>query len=358
MFFNAKKKQGKVFVGLSGGVDSAVSAALLKKALWDVECVFIRIALHGYPCTASADRQDALRVVAHLELPFREIDLSEAYRARVFEHTISSYRRGETPNPDTLCNREIKFGLLYEYAMKEGAQFVATGHYAQTEQVGGRTHLRMSADKEKDQSYFLWMVPEDRLQKTLFPVGGMQKSDVRRLAEQFSLPNARRKDSQGLCFLGDISINEMLKKELGTAQGAVLDEVGRVIGEHHGAALYTIGERHGFTVNSKDTKREPRYVIAKDMQKNTITVSSKLRPKTASEEPLINLAEENWTGEVNSGTYAARFRYRQTLIPADLIRTDDRPTARLKEPRFVPSGQSLVFYQKERCLGGGVISSK
>src|SRR3989344_1092719 len=203
----------KVFVGLSGGVDSAVSAALLKERGYDVTGVFIRIALEGYPCTAEEDKLDAMRVAAHLQIPFLAIDLSEEYRQRVFGISIREFEKGRTPNPDTLCNREIKFGLFFDWCMAQGADFVATGHYAQVvpakpaqkkglgsaspqpDHFSEQVLLLAGADPDKDQSYFLWMVPETKLHKTLFPVGGLQKSEVRALAKKFKLPNAERKDS-------------------------------------------------------------------------------------------------------------------------------------------------------------------
>lgn len=371
----------RVFVGLSGGVDSAVSAALLQKEGYEVEGVFIRIALPGYPCMALADRQDALRVAAHLRIPFRDIDLSKEYKERVFAEAIAGYQRGETPNPDTLCNREIKFGLFYDYCMREGADMVATGHYARTKRAGERTHLLTGLDPDKDQSYFLWMVPEGRLANTLFPVGGLRKPQVRQLAKKFKLPNALRKDSQGLCFLGALSIEDMLRKELSPEPGDVLDEQGRVIGRHRGAVLYTIGERHGFTVNSRDASREPRYCIAKDIARNTITVSARPQDRpirkggrklpqknnrasgmiyhTASSagegRVSVHLREENWLGEVPSGAYKARYRYRQALLPATLARAAGGSTAQVKDAGALPPGQSLVLYDGQRCLGGGII---
>ena len=241
----------KVFVGLSGGVDSAVSAALLVRAGYDVTGVFIRIVLPGYPCPAVTDRQDAMRVAAHLKIPFRDIDLSKQYEERVFKHTLEEYARGRTPNPDVLCNREIKFGLFFEYAMREGATYVATGHYARTKQEDGHTLLYTGNDTAKDQSYFLWMVPETQLAKTLFPVGALQKSQVRALALKFGLPNATRKDSQGLCFLGAIAMDTMLTRELHPLPGDVVSEDGHVIGCHNGALLYTLGQRHGFIVQHR-----------------------------------------------------------------------------------------------------------
>lgn len=345
----------KVFVGLSGGVDSAVSAALLKRAGFDVTGIFIRIVLPGYPCPAVQDRQEAMRVAAHVRIPFREIDLSEAYKKKVFDYSIGEFALGRTPNPDTLCNREVKFGLFFDYAMAEGADLVATGHYAQTVSENTCTELHASVDTEKDQSYFLWMVPEKQLSKTLFPVGDKKKSEVRHLAKKFGLPNARRKDSQGLCFLGNISMGDMLARELHPHPGDVLGKDGKSVGRHDGAILYTLGQRHGFTLsNNLHAEQLPHYVIAKDIAANTITVSDNKYPqdRTATD---ISLSDCNWIGEVLSGEYLARFRYRQTLISTSLTLGRYGAKATLHAPHYIPEGQSFVLYDGSRCLGGGVV---
>lgn len=336
----------KVFVGLSGGVDSAVSAALLQKEGYDVTGVFIRIALPGYPCSAGEDQLEAMRVAAHLRIPFLAIDLSEEYKKTVFDSSIKEFGKGRTPNPDALCNREIKFGLFFDWCMQQGADLVATGHYAQTK----NGQLFMGADPEKDQSYFLWAVPEAKLRQTLFPVGGFKKEQVRKLAAKFKLPNAQRKDSQGLCFLGPVSLDDMLHQELTLIPGDVLNEEGEVVGRHEGAPAYTPGQRHGFELAAKSPESVPHYVIAKDREFNTITVSPERYPKGV-RQTTLELSEENWIGEAPDGPCSARYRYRQTLIPA--IKTGS--TVTLLEPHYAPEGQSLVLYRGERCLGGGVI---
>ncbi len=354
-----RKGKGTVYVGLSGGVDSAVSAALLQKAGYTVVGVFIRIALPGYPCPVALDRQAAMRVAAHLRIPFREIDLSVAYHKRVFEHTVSEFARGRTPNPDTLCNREIKFGVFYDWARAAGAQYVATGHYARV-QTSPDTKLYVSRDEHKDQSYFLWMVPQEHLLHTLFPVGALTKPEVRTLARSFGLPNAARKDSQGLCFLGDISIQDMLQRELVLQKGSVLSEKGEVIGEHDGASLYTLGQRHGFLLNPHTPHTTAQYVIAKDTAHNTITVSPQQFPAHASK-TVLTLLNTNWIGEVSDGSYLVRFRYRQPLIKATLTKTPTGAIVELAQPHYVPVGQSLVMYREDgvglRCVGGGVIDT-
>lgn len=342
----------KVFVGLSGGVDSAVSASLLLRQGFDVVGVFIKIQIPGYPCPAAQDRIEAMRVASHLAIPFIEIDLSEEYQKRVFDISVREFTRGRTPNPDTLCNREIKFGAFYDFAIEKGADFVATGHYARA-QAG---NLFAGADDNKDQSYFLWMVPQAHLAKTLFPIGDLTKPMVRALAGKLGLPNSNRPDSQGLCFLGDISLTDMLSRETHPKRGEVLSESGEVIGSHDGAALYTLGERHGFEVLGGGSHTKPHFVISKDIEKNTITVSENRFPKDA-RETVLTLTESNWIGEAAAGEYEARFRYRQKLIPATLRFEDGVPTVVLHEPHYAPLGQSLVMYNGERCMGGGIIDT-
>lgn len=341
-------KNKKVYVGLSGGVDSAVCAALLQKEGYDVTGVFIRIALPGYPCSAGEDKISAMRVAAHLKIPFIEIDLSEEYENHVFKNTIKEFGKGRTPNPDVLCNREIKFGAFYQFARSSGADLVATGHYAQTREGC----LYKGKDREKDQSYFLWMVPEEMLTHTLFPVGHLHKSQVRALAKKFGLPNAARKDSQGLCFLGDVSIEDMLQKEVTLIPGDVLNEEGEVIGSHAGVPAYTLGQRHGFTLFSNGPDTAPQYVIEKDIEFNTITVSASRFPRSASKTKL-QLIDCNWIGSKDVTQCEARYRYRQELT--DAILDLEKGEVTLARPHYVPEGQSLVLYDKERCLGGGIV---
>ncbi len=338
----------KVFVGLSGGVDSAVSAALLQKEGHDVTGVFIRIALAGYPCTAGADKIEAQRVAAHLGLKFKAIDLSQEYADEVFAYTIEEFKKGRTPNPDTLCNQKIKFGAFFDWCIAQGAEMVATGHYAQTSE--GK--LYKGTDDTKDQSYFLWMVPKAALKKTLFPIGHLQKTEVRELAEEFNLPNAKRHDSQGLCFLGDISIEDMLTRELRPVPGDVVNEKGEVVGKHKGAILYTPGQRHGFELFSQTPETLPHFVIGKNIDANTITVSASRFPQGVTK-TNVTLTDTNWIDAPQTGTaYQARYRYRQTLIPAQVV--DDK-TVILDEPHYIPYGQSLVLYKGTECLGGGSV---
>ena len=378
--FGFGKKKTKVFVGLSGGVDSAVAAALLQKKGYDVVGVFIKIVVPGYPCTAGVDRIDAMRVAAHLRIPFLEVDFSKEYEKNVFKPSIAEFSKGRTPNPDVLCNREIKFGTFFEFCKSHGADFIATGHYAgvasakpvsqrssgllsagktgrQARPLAHQVSLLAGVDSEKDQSYFLWSVSETVLRYTLTPVGGMQKEGVRAYAKKIGLPNAERPDSQGLCFLGPISTSDMLKRELKLKPGNVLSEEGKVAGTHGGAARYTLGARHGFTLfpaprRAEPSGRRPHFVVAKDITKNTITVSTSPLPRRARKTEIV-LRETNWIGNIESGPCEARFRYRQKLVPAEFTRL----SVVLHEPHFVPEGQSLVLYRGQRCLGGGIVES-
>jgi tRNA-specific 2-thiouridylase len=347
------KKGKKVYVGMSGGVDSSVSAALLKKAGYDVVGVFIKVWQPDWladttACTWREDRLDAMRVAAKLDIPFITLDLEKEYKEEVVDYMIREYKAGRTPNPDVMCNRYVKFGGFFNWAMKQGADFVATGHYAQI--ADGK--LIAGNDKNKDQTYFLWTLTADQISKTLFPVGNIEKPEVRKLAKKFKLPNAEKKDSQGLCFIGKIDIKDFLSHYIESKKGNVLDEKGNVIGEHDGSFFFTIGERHGFTITKKTPNDERYYVIAKDIEKNTITVSEK--EKIVGVKKVI-LEDVNW----NQGsipickTLQARSRYREKL--KDIIFTSQN-TAEFMEPQnTLSSGQSLVVYDGEVCLGGGIL---
>jgi tRNA-uridine 2-sulfurtransferase len=341
-----------VYVGLSGGVDSAVSAALLKEKGYEVTGVFIKIQIPGYPCPAAVDRLEAMRVAAHLRIPFIEIDLSREYEQEVFRPSIEEYRLGKTPNPDTLCNEKIKFGLFYAFARKSGADMVATGHYAETKDG----NLYKSKDSEKDQTYFLWGVSKDKLHNTIFPVGTYTKKEVRLLAKKYDLPNADRKDSQGLCFLGDISIEDMLQREVAPKEGDVVDESGKVLGSHRGVEFYTLGQRHGYTLFVHTPELPPHYVVGKDLERNRLVVSSSKFP-TSSVGVKIILMNTNWIGDIEEGACEARYRYRGELLAAELKKKNEGVEVVLNSPQHVPPGQSLVLYRGTRCLGGGVIQS-
>lgn len=306
----------KIFVGLSGGVDSAVSAALLQQAGAQVTGVFIKGWYPpGMPCTWAAERRDAMQVAARLHIPFLTLDASTEYKKSVIDYLLAEYRTGRTPNPDVMCNREVKFGAFYRFAMKSGADAIAMGHYR---------------SGEKDQSYFLWAVPKDILNATLFPVGNMEKSKVRALAKKFNLPVAEKKDSQGICFLGSVSVKEFLETELGSDNPAL---------------LYTIGQRI-----------EGGYVIGKDVEKKKIQVS-KTRAGGARE---IHFANANWFSEPSQAG-SAQYRYRGPRITGRIegnrFVRKVTPYKAKESPYEMPApGQSIVFYRDDELIGGGIIA--
>lgn len=342
----------KVYVGLSGGVDSATSAALLQSQGYDVTGVFIKIWQPEFiECTWREDRLDAMRVAAKLGIPFREIDLSAEYKRAVVEEMVSDYARGVTPNPDVLCNEFIKFGAFFEYAMREGAGKVATGHYAQVHEHDGEFHLLRGRDAEKDQSYFLHRLSALNLSKTLFPVGGYEKREIRTMAHEFGLTVSAKPDSQGLCFVGDVSMQNFLARFIKLQKGNVIDARGTIVGEHMGAALYTRGQRHGFT----HTFSVPQYVIATDAESNTVTISPDKSDAMRRMTPLRNM---HWINRAPSYPYKAyaQARYREIAVPIELQSDTGEIVAHFAEPHLLSSGQSLVFYDNDRCLGGGVIA--
>lgn len=258
----------KVFVGVSGGVDSSVTAALLQDQGYDVVGVFIRTWQPDWiECTWLHERRDAMRVCAHLNIPFLELDLEQEYKQGVADYMIAEYRAGRTPNPDVMCNREVKFGGFLQWALKQGADYIATGHYARVIHRENESVLLQGKDLTKDQSYFLWTLTEEQLRHVLFPIGEFQKTQVRELAKKYHLPTAVKKDSQGICFIGEIDMKEFLKHYIDIHPGDVVNEQGEIIGYHQGALFHTLGERHGFTITKKGTQDAPYYVIAKDIQK-------------------------------------------------------------------------------------------
>lgn len=341
-----------VFVGLSGGVDSAVSAAFLTSRGFNVVGVFIKIWQPEFiECTWKEDRLDALRVAVALKIPFREVDLSEEYRREVITRMLDDYRSGITPNPDVLCNRHIKFGSFAKWAFREGAEYVATGHYARIRQTGAHVELLRGVDASKDQSYFLHTLTEQNLARSMFPVGDLEKSEVRALARSWKLPVRDKPDSQGLCFVGDVSMPEFLKRFITLSPGPVFDMAGKRIGEHEGAALYTIGQRHGFTLDASDGK--PHYVVEVDVERNALVVSEK---RSDAEREVIRVRDMHWIGTSPLPVECEiETRYRELPTPARLERDGQFVRVRSRSPRVVSFGQSLVAYQGERCLGGGII---
>lgn len=342
----------RVFVGLSGGVDSAVSAGLLRQQGHDVTGVFIKIWQPEFiECTWRQDRLDAMRVCVTLGIPFKEVDLSETYKKEVADEMIQGYARGITPNPDVLCNKAVKFGIFLKWAREEGADMVAMGHYARVvEDRPGHWELLRGVDPQKDQSYFLYKLSQQELSRALFPVGALFKSEVRTLAETFGLPVAQKPDSQGLCFVGDVDMRTFLKRFVPVQPGVVLNTEGVVIGTHDGAVLYTVGERQGF----RTTVPGPWYVISTDVTTNTIRVSRE-RSDTARREVSVDTV--HWIGGPGLLSFScdAQVRYRGEKVAVTVETVEGVTTARFATPQVVAQGQSLVFFNGDKCLGGAVV---
>ena len=384
----------RVYVGTSGGVDSSVSAYLLKKKGYDVTGVFIKVwQPDSTDCGWKDERRDAMRVAAVLDIPFLTLDFSEQYKREVVDYMIEEYRQGRTPNPDVMCNRHVKFGSFLKYALEQGVDYVATGHYAQNVFVKtgatGHFEMREGNDANKDQSYFLWTLTQDDLKHVLFPVGHIEKPEVRRIAEKAGLPVFDKKDSQGVCFIGHLDMKEFLKEYIETKPGDVLDVTGKVIGSHDGAELYTIGERHGFTINNTGISSEPRFIISKNIKTNTFVVATKseqetilnrvenLEEKVSSENlhqvVLTNTSFSQPIKEYLGKKISARIRYRQEKqectieilekvdkiadTMADTITAPQKYTVTFDKPqKGMAEGQSVVLYDGNVCLGGGILN--
>lgn len=336
-----------VYVGLSGGVDSAVTAALLQRAGATVTGVFIKGWYPpGMPCTWAQDRRDAMRVAACLQIPFQTLDASLEYKKSVIDYLLREYKEGRTPNPDIMCNRDVKFGAFYRYARERGADLIATGHYARRSDTGS---LLRGVSSAKDQSYFLWAVPREALGMTLFPLGDMEKSEVRRLAERFDLPVCDKPDSQGICFLGDISVEDFLREEFETKPGTAIDESGNVVGMHTGAMLHTLGERVRI-----EGEPGPWYVTAKDIAANVLHVAHE--PKKLEGTGAFVITETNWLTDPRGKALTAQYRYHGPTVAAEV--SEDRSSVRLLNlTEVVASGQSIVLYTGDELIGGGIIAS-
>lgn len=349
-----------VFVGVSGGVDSSVSAALLMEQGYEVVGVFIRTWTPDFiECTWRDERRDAMRVCAHLGIPFLECDAEEEYKKGVADYMIEEYKKGNTPNPDVMCNREVKFGAFWNFAKSHGADYIATGHYASIKNNKNGFQLIKGIDSTKDQSYFLWTLTSDDLSHTLFPVGHLNKSDVRKLALKYKLPTAIKKDSQGVCFLGPLDMKEFLKHYIVPKIGNVLNEKGEIVGTHDGAVFFTLGERHGFTIKIKEDNEKPYYVISKNVTENTIVVSTSPLNNSSSKEDksTITIANTNWISNIlDKDKYDSQIRYHGEFIKCELrIIEEKNAVVIFGKDILVDKGQSIVVYDNEICIGGGVV---
>lgn len=350
-----QKNNIKIAVGMSGGVDSSVTAYLLKEQGYDVTGVFMQCwDIKADGCRAEEDRADAVKVASMLNIPFISLNFVEDYKKKVIDHFYKEYEAGRTPNPDVMCNKEIKFGMFLEWAMKEGFNYVATGHYASVVEKEGEYKLIKGVDEGKDQSYFLYLLGQEQLAKVMFPIGSMFKSEIRNIAKKANLPVFDKPDSVGICFIGEVDIREFLKQRIEPAPGDVQNTKGEVIGSHEGAVFYTIGQRHGFTVDKY--VGAPLYVVSKDTEKNTITVGS----REEAERSDFEVDELHWVSGYEPelpGKYDVRIRHLGELHTASVNKESDvRLKVELEEPVFgVAPGQSAVFYKNDVLLGGGVI---
>lgn len=355
----------KVVVGMSGGVDSSVAAALLKEQGYEVIGLFMlnwEESDENGACSAVTDYEDVKRVCNNIGIPYYTVNFAQDYMDRVFKYFLKEYEAGRTPNPDVLCNREIKFGPFLEYAKMLGADYIATGHYAKITHENGVHRLLKAVDTNKDQTYFLNQLTQEQLECVLFPLGDMEKPEVRKIAEKYNLSTAHKKDSTGICFIGERKFREFLSKYLPAKKGDIVDiDSGKVVGKHNGAMYYTLGQRKGLNIGGYAGGNGERwFVIDKDIKKNILYVSQGEDDKLFTDGLFAK--EINWIPSVPENKEFdcyAKFRYRQPDQKVHVI-LKGKSEAEVKfyeKQRAVTPGQYVVFYTDTDCLGGGVIDS-
>ena len=354
----------RVIVGLSGGVDSAVSAYRLKQAGFEVEALFMKNWEEddtNTHCSAALDRSDAEAVCEVLKIPFHTVNFAAEYWDRVFENFLETYKKGWTPNPDILCNQEIKFKAFLDHALSMGFEAIATGHYAGNRFVGERAQLLQSRDSNKDQTYFLYRLSQNALQKTIFPLADLLKTEVREIAKSLGLANHQKKDSTGICFIGERPFKSFLKNYIMAQPGELCTIEGKVIGRHEGLMFYTLGQRQGLHIGGQKGGLElPWYVAAKELSSNRLIVTQ------GNEHPWhyatqLDAIETHWIDTPPPAEFQAmaRLRHRQALIPCRVVQQSTQEMSVIFEsPQFaVTPGQACVLYLREQCLGGGTIAS-
>ena len=344
----------RVYVGMSGGVDSSLSAALLKEQGYDVTGVYMKNwtqDLPGMKCPWADDLADAKRVAVQLGIDFKVFDFEKEYKHKVVDYMIEEYSLGRTPNPDIMCNQEVKFKLFLEAALEDGADMIATGHYARTESG----ILKRAVDDNKDQTYFLYRVTGAALAKTIFPLGGFTKPEVREMAKARGLFTAAKKDSQGICFVGKVGIRDFLSQYVEQKPGKIIDKTtGKVLGTHDGAIFYTLGQRHGLELGGG----LPYYVVGKSMDKNEVYVTTDLNDNTLWKDS-VTLTAVHWINDApEDGEYEIRVRHRAKLAKAKLEKGAEGEVILhlVDAQRAIASGQSIVIYRGDACFGGGIVA--
>lgn len=350
----------KVYVGLSGGVDSSVSAAILKYLGYDVEGVFIKVWTPDWmTCSWKEDKRDAMRVAADLGIQFHFLDLSEEYKTEVVDYMVAEYKKGRTPNPDVMCNRSVKFGGFYDWVKRQDSNaYIATGHYASRvfDVLKNQEVMKRGVDQGKDQTYFLWQVKKEQLPSIIFPLGHIPKKHTRELAEYFNLHTQSRKDSQGLCFIGHVDMKEFLSHFMELTPGKVLNTSGEVIGQHQGSEVYTLGQRGGIEFFQKSNHKEVMYVVAKNIEKNEIVVSVD-KDYFTKKQDIVILKDCNWRHDLPENCMG-HIRYHgedMQVIIIDQTPKETKVKINIHDDSITP-GQSVVLYEGEICLGGGIVA--